>query len=409
MRRVGLLALAALSCSAQPQLCFTKATRSDFTLGLVGEPVTARVRSPLFCVQAVKATAVVTVLDPNGVSVDIDGEPTRSAVHRPEGGFDTDVSFVPTLPGTYRVVARFEPGLGMVQDAVVVAEDRRDAGPDIVVTSAPQLLLGCSHVDVTDAGHVICLSPTTALFSRDGGVLAELEGPAVRDGQVYWGLGAKLSRRVERDDGALEHTSTASGSCGIAAPFEGGVLCDEGTGVRGFGWFPDAGLSGAFSIETQVKNLRSVWASGRLYLAAGDRPDDSFGLSSQYCVGVFNDSHPCARGLSESFNDPRFIAVSRGGIWAAVTEEAEPRSLLRVDGTLTELRLALPPGWQELASQPRWDTSPVVISPSNERWYVFEPSPAEVTLQRFPELTLISATTRWVTFSSGSTVMLFRR
>ncbi len=376
-------------------------------VGVAGETLHTLMRSRHWCPNRTKVTVKVSVLDPSNEPLPLaEGEATRTPVQGLGGELDTVVVTRPPVPGRYHFVAQFEPNLGSVQVEVFVAENRRDAGPDIVVENAPSELSQCKQLDVSDAGQLLCLSPTLRMFARDGAVLGSVPAAATREGPVFWALDSAgdVTRWVERPDGGfLQSPVERYGSRARAmAPSTGALLLaanDEIIRLQP----TDSGFADDSFRFTALNSPIAIWGAGAEYVFVADEPNLE--------CGNLYDAGPCTANIA-LFNRVGAAGNEPGGLWVAFDDFArgQARSLVRVSGQGELLRFDLPELWHDT---PRvdapWDTSPTFVSDAGAL-FVSGARGDQLVVQRYPDLPFINATSRWVAFRWGANgVALFRR
>ncbi|MBL8954867.1 MAG: hypothetical protein JNK82_29080 [Myxococcaceae bacterium] len=346
-------------------------------------------------------SAVVTVLDPNNMPVDLGSGSKPEVVRNVElGTYSVVIETTPALPGPYHFIVRFEPAFGTEQVDVYVAENRLDATPDLVVGDAAEALARCPLLDVSAGGDVVCLS-TGVVFGRDGGTPGALGGRVVRDGPVYWVAGdTGVSRWLERDGGfELSARSTAI-DCDVLAPWGGDVFCAADRHLARIG-FADGGLVWGSSSWQPPVSPRALWRQGDTFILT---------TPNEFCTGDFTDGGVCESASASLFmgdyvvvgNEPTGLSVSvRDG-------RRDAKSLVRVRAKRQLSRVELPEGWLETGAGTSWGASPAFRSDAG-LWLVGDDAHGEPLFQRYPELPFIGATTRWVAFRWGGGVALFRR
>ena len=382
--------------------------------GVAGEELAVTLRIALQCPSGITPRATVTVRDPNNVDAPLlEGEATRDAQQLSGEGMQTVVKIRATLPGPYHFTARFEPNLGLAQKDILVAENHRDAGPELVLP-AGHPLSSCPQIDVTAGGRPLCLQAGIRVFERDGGALQTLGSSnalAARVGDVLWVVEqTSLSRWSETaggfigapDGGFFPRTQRPR----IAADSSGVFLSQSGQ-LDFVDW--DAGFvelqQGFLAVASEPV---AVWKRGEEYLLLGQ---GTFEGDSTLCSGRFLDGGRCdSTGMFGRRQVP--LAVERAGLWTwfeDFTSFAAPKVIaLRTGGTLREL--TLPPNWSPRdGGFTHWDTG-AWMRDENGRVMLLKEEQGSFVLQKFPDLPLHSVTSEWVTLrGSSGELIIYRR
>jgi hypothetical protein len=172
-------------------------------LGVVGDVLSLKLGLPRVCPEGLTVRAIVSVEDPNNVSLPIVDGDTHEVTDRGQNGMTTTIQVHASLPGAYHFTARFEPNVGIAQGEGWVAEDHRDAVPDFIVNGGAGLD-DCAHVDVSPGGLLLCLEPGVRIFAADGGLLKTIstDGYASRADDVLWVYDkSAVGRWLEGDGG----------------------------------------------------------------------------------------------------------------------------------------------------------------------------------------------------------------
>lgn len=151
---------------------------------------------------------------------DPDNRPVEAVVSLPvkrsgqygNEAWDATVTFTPPAPGAYHVIATFEPGVGLVQRDLWVANDRRGEAP----AQTFALPISCLHVERTTLGSVLCESATAgAVLYRQGTEVAGWPFATARAaGNVIWvnDVSTGLSRNLDTGSGPPVQTAVTSSS-----------------------------------------------------------------------------------------------------------------------------------------------------------------------------------------------------
>jgi hypothetical protein len=286
-------------------------------LAVPGQPIEVEIQLPLACDERVNITqGLVMVTDPAGAAVAPDSVPTFD---RGPAFAQTVVKFTPHGLGTYLASAGFEPNLGTVVRAVMVATDHSAEPPAFVLdpTSAPS---GCVHLDITPRARLLCTAtfgPVT-LYEADGGVLQTIDAQsAALKGSTLWtdDMQGQLARWVETEleDGgdAFVQSPDASVHFGTNAwlyPTDTGVVAFTGVGTLAVVTQADGGLTadyphGQFGPGGFQETWAVGWSDGTNLLTEGGQVVDDFSIASGYQDGA---------GPPGSA-----IAMDRFGVWHA--------------------------------------------------------------------------------------------
>ncbi|MFT3836846.1 MAG: hypothetical protein QM723_07600 [Myxococcaceae bacterium] len=165
-------ALSLAGCNCKETCVFTPVTGPgdlNHNPGVAGRPYTVKMPVPgntSSCGENKFATSVTArVVDPNNMPVESTADSTLDGERTP-----VNITFTPVLPGPYHLTARFEPGFGLVQTDVWVANDRSDAG-----THSLPVPFECARWDQLDE-RVFCIAPDAGTLGVviDGGVVTTL-------------------------------------------------------------------------------------------------------------------------------------------------------------------------------------------------------------------------------------------
>lgn len=378
-------------------------------LPVAGEEMTLPIVLPLDCTgSAIRATVGVT--GPDNASVPLsEGDRVRPVTDgHPTVGMWTLVTVKATSPGNYRLAARFEPNIGLVQTDVLVAEDHRGDAPAFSIDTDGGGLARCRHVDVSPHGWLLCLERANAgVFDSSGARVQELSrsaGPVARAGPVLWTT-SPTRRWVETDAGF-----TASPDGGVEQPFaraivpaENDLLVVDSYATIHQAFVDGGGLSTARDVlDFPGLAPTAAWRSGpEVIVIVGDR----------LCAGVVADAGGClaprAPTIGAAGVDPS------GGVWVATQViGTHPRSaaLGLLPGTAG---VTIPSSWDVVADggEAAWDTGVWVQSDTGGQRMFVGARDGQPVLQKFrDDLELISVTSSWVTFREpGGRVLVYRR
>ncbi|MBL8955640.1 MAG: hypothetical protein JNK82_33000 [Myxococcaceae bacterium] len=412
-----LAALVLVACTGSPpvvgkcsQTGAIELNRQD-DFGVAGEPATKVLRLPMTCPPEVEMRATVTVLGPDNLPVPLsEGEPTR-VLSGSDRSFDfatVTAKVLPAAPGPYHFTARFEPNLGSVQGDLLIAENHRDAGPELTVRGAGGLGT-CSLIDVTPGGRLLCLTASRlSVYDPDGGARTQtLPGVhAAHVSGVLWVYDPPFVRRyIEEPSGFVLHPmSGVSTNVGTNR----GVIAADASGAM-IGLFPNLyeavlGPDGGIRLRTDYLQSASLgdalWKRRDEYLSVGD--------GRNVCHGRFLD----AGDLCNGFEQGAVLASEPAGIWSLGSEPFQPelRSLaLRTGAIVRQLPLtsgwsAEPPDWVE------WDTGAVILDQNTGRRLFVADKGGTFMLQTYPALPVLSVTSRWVALrNANDDVLLYSR
>ena len=413
----ALLLAAACSPATPPRMCtpiggFVGPAAADFAVA--GDILSVTMQLPVQCPEGITPRVTVSVQDPTNSNAPLfEGEATRDAEQLQNQGLQTVVKVRSTLPGPYHFTARFEPNLGLIQRDVIVAENHRDAGAELVIRSGSPLTL-CPHVDVTPLGRPLCLTGNVRLFERDAGLLQVLGGPeavAARVGDVLWvSEGPRLSRFVETPAG-YQGAPDAS-----FQPFVGNpVIAADPAGLfaaRGQLWhidYRDGGFVERAHIENVASNPESMWKRGDEFVIIGG-PDSN--NQPVLCTGKFlDDAGSCTTGFFPTGLPAAFpLASERAGLWTWSTDFRFGLNLLTLRTGAGFRELALPATWGPRdAGVAAWDTGAVIRSNVTGEQLAVLDRQGSFVLQRFPDGQLQSVTSEWVAVRTSAGHLVIHR
>lgn len=173
-----------------------------------GQPVVATLtlESTVTCSDSAPATVTSVAVELS----DPDNRPVEAAVSAPKKrqgqygteAWDVTIAFTPDRPGPYHVIATFEPGAGLVQRDLWVANDRRAEPPAETFT----LPAPCAHLERTAQGGAVCEHATNGgqVFFRAGAEVASWSwGNTHVAGDAIWvsDLGSGLARSLDTGSG----------------------------------------------------------------------------------------------------------------------------------------------------------------------------------------------------------------
>ncbi len=235
---------------------------------------------------------------PTSVSVDVvdpEGQPSPHFTSQPfqvgsPAEFENlvEVVFTPTRPGTYRIRAQFEPGIGATDQLIEAVEERFDAGFRDVLWIPPS---ACRSFQVMSTGTVACTGGFSRFmdFGTSDGVHMKAQAFAYNE-EALWRLvavsgGSSIVERLVSDGGfyvthSFADTSSTTGALaadgrsvwllgGLVAPRvgtvaarrltpldDGGLLVDTirmaGSAVNGI----VAGPGGSLAVVTNTSGMR---------------------------------------------------------------------------------------------------------------------------------------------------------
>ncbi len=381
---------------------------------VAGDVVSVTMQLAMTCPSTITPRVTVTARDPSNSPVPLaEGEATRDAEQLGGQGMQTVVKVRATTPGPYHFTARFEPNLGIVQRAVIVAENQRDAGAAFAVPGGSPLAQ-CRHVDVTAGGKPLCLSPRVELYDADGGVVQTLSSDgaaAARAGNVLWvQAGSSLSRFVETASGFAADPDAGP----LSVPSFSRMAADEhGLFVAQSGALTSVEVTpgGTYLQRTQFDAVTTepqfLWKRGDEYLVLGGFQF----FDTQLCSGRFNDAGRC--DSTGSFGTPlQGLAAEPAGLWAWFPDPfstgAAQVIALRTGPQLREL--VLPTTWHPAdAGSGLWDTGAMLRSDDGQTLLLLDRQGAFV-LQQYADRPLVSLTSQWVSLRGPSgEVLIYRR
>jgi hypothetical protein len=368
---------------------------------------------PVACTASVMVQAKVGVLDPDNMPVPLlEGEPSRTADRLIGQVVSTTLVIRPERGGTYHFIADFDRNLGRVQTDVVVAEDRGDAGPDLVLSDG---VLGCTHLDVSPKGRLLCLSGIGRVMERDGSLVQSFPGPAARIGSIVWAVdgSGNVSRWREDDAGFVidpdagvqpEVLPVPFAAPVLLAPSEGDLFYASGlTPVVYRVWAADGGLQMRDYLHLGTEVPRALWRSDQeLTVLRG------IDASVSICTWQSDMRSTCVELTNE---EP--LASEGTGLWTVATDRSvsPPTQVLSVWQGSNARTLALPDAWSAQSSTvvPGIDTGAWIKGPAGRTMLVRRLN-GEIIPQAFPELEVLSATGTWVALrGQDNSVRLYRR
>lgn len=391
LRRLSLLSCAALialgGCICNQDLCIvTNATPVTLSFATAWQPVTVTALLPVSCGTRVATSVTVSVLDPSSNPV----MHTKTDPRTTQSGFEVDITFTPTAPGTYHLAARFDPNFGTAQSDVMVAAERRDAGSVLVSGQ-------CDRGDFTPSGLTLCTNANgTTLEVLDAGQF--ISGRAARWGSTLWTISGNTVQRFVEDGGAFELTGAASGS-GVSnyasiVPGPDDALFRK---IPGVDLWTDGGLSAARTPASLGTNL--VWRSGTnvAFVVPPNR----------WCSGeIPGDGGERCNMLTS----PTVVGVAPEGLWLQ-NETMMGLEVLLVDHRVST-GFALPPGWAVINPGPfqlGWDNGVLLDGGSGDAGpFVLRRQGDSILLENYgPRVQAITSTC--VTVPEGSSTRLYRR
>lgn len=378
------------------------------------------------CPDRIEVRATVSAVDPNNQPVDLVGEDaTRVVTARDSNGMSTVIEVLPKLAGPYHFTARFEPNLGVVQADVLVAEDDRDAGPELTLADAGALA-GCRHVDLTEQGRVLCLTGAVRVLERDGTLLQTVSASAqaARVGETLWVVASDglLTRWHETDAGYAREDaglSLALPNPLIAADEEGLLVAAESEVLHTSR--ADAGLERVGHPDNAFDHLTTVWRSGRQFamvsevIGAGGAAPHELTLITGALDGPPAAFAQFGSTLDGSGNAPAVgtLGSEPPGVWL-VTQDLGTfpvRTLLTLNGRKGQRTMLLPFAWRGSfpGARVQWDTGASLVNDADERLYLLDRD-GQFVLQRFPSLPLRSVTSRWLALDApDGQLRIYRR
>jgi len=411
VRALALLAAVLCACTGtvQPQPRCTQGSGfmgqpAGEGFGHVGQTLDLELRLAVVCPATTEVRATVSVLGPDNLPLPIVGEDATRVIPesaRTGEGVSTRVKVLATAPGPYHFTARFEPNLGTAQRDVIVAESFLDAGPSYVLP-ATSPLASCSQIDVTPLGKLLCLS-SLSVYEPDGGGLIQTFADGQRAAHVngtVWVAGpSRVTRYVEQpawfaDGGAWLNSNNSTAP--VAADETGAFVANDFNNLFGV-FVTDAGfVTGQHPLGNGAGG--ALWKRGDAFITAGP--------TGPICFGRFQDAGSCdfSRNLSG------LAGSEPAGVWSVSNDNFPPNGLtLNLHTGAVFRELVLPPGWTpSTSSSVPWDTA-VTLVKGSERLFVVDRG-GNFTLQKYPPLSFLSATSRWVALKDASgRVLLFRR
>lgn len=423
---VAVLAVCLVRCTpppppdkrCQPAGGFGGGGGPDDDFRVAGDDVSVVMFLPIECPTELEVKATVSVQDPNNMPLALlEGEATRVVTDRVTGvGMSTTVKVRGAAPGSYHFVARFEPNLGTVQTDVLLAENKRDAGPELIVPGGAALS-GCAQLDLTEGGRLLCLGDTVQLFERDGKLVQTLaqSASAARVGQELWVVDAtRVTRWVEGDAGFV-----LAPDAGVDHGLQSPIFAADSTELMLVGQTAELrfvhAAAGRLVVEVfsaaTTSNPLGLWKSKESFAMIGQDVFSNEQVTA--CGGSLRDGGSSCRPLFKGNGATLPIASEPGvGLWATSDNPfvfPPTKTLSLISGGATR-DFGLPASWDGvLAGQRvRWDSAPRLISGSR-RLFVLDRAGAFV-LQAFPDQQLISATSRWISMSGpNGSVLIYRR
>lgn len=394
--------------------------------GVVDEPFAVSFHVGLYCrsidVNALRAQVSI---------VDSENQPlhqNESELSVFEGalGLSSEMTFTPRTSGWYHFTARFEPSVGTVQGDVLVAEDHRRSQAEFEIPVGP--LDSCRHLDVSEYGRPLCLSGEISALERDGGSLQSFgTGEAARMRDVLWVSDStgNLSRWVESAAGFVR-TPDAGVALVLARPL---IMTSGDQAFLADAMGSVVGLSvggGSISVSALgaigAPQVASLWSDGEIVmtLSGPDEPEGRWlctslldgGAETSTCQKLYGS--PLTTGVPHRVNP---TAAEQEGLWFercddVLCRSAEdpllpPRRVVLSNRT-AERVLNLPLSWSTQRVIAPWDTGAYVVSPDGGTLQLAFRD-GGFALRQYPQLPLVSATSRWLALRRGGSLLLYRR
>ncbi len=388
LRRLWLLSCAALlalgGCVCNQDLCVvTGATPVSPSFATAWQPVTVTALLPVSCGMRVPTSVTVSVLDPSSNPI----AHTSTEPRATNDGFETDVSFTPTVPGTYHLAARFEPNFGTAQANVIVAAERRDAGSILVPGR-------CDRGDFTPGGLVLCRNADTVDVLDAGRQFEGFPFVARWSSTLWLSTGTRLERWVE-DGGSFELTDalmTSAHQAIIPGADEALLL-----GLNSATWlWRDGGVT---SVPAPIRMNNVLWRTGN---------DVAFIRGNQWCAARIPGYVADGGQRCTMLTSPTAVALGPEGIWV------QNETMLGSEVMLVDHRMStgfpLPPGWAVFVPGPfGWDNGVVLDAGRPDAGpFVLARSGDNIVLENYgPRVQAITSTC--VTVPEGSSTRLYRR
>ena len=170
-----------------------------------GQELSRELRFEFFdgCTKHQPTGTTIDVTDPAGALVEFTHTgPTRieSLFYVDKDAWVETVTFVPPVAGRYRLVAKLEPDMQVVERFVDVFVDRRNASWVKLETTGPS----CPHVERTAAGGLLCPRDAGVFLFRDGGTEGSCRDCVVQSsGDVVWIFGMPHDLVLHPDGGQI--------------------------------------------------------------------------------------------------------------------------------------------------------------------------------------------------------------
>lgn len=424
MRRLALLAAAVLlqacpACTQQNEPCaFTNPVTADRGFPLAGQPLAFAVTVARFCDPSVQVRASVVVTGPDGHEValrspaSVENVTDRSST----AGMSMQVELVPQLPGSYHLIARFDPNLAMLQEDFMVVENRLDAGAAFTA-SLDQGLGNCAQVDVSPGGRLLCLDGAVSTYAADGALTQQLELGAIaaRVDEVLWVVKLQdrvVSRWVETDAG-FEKTASAVGTESNALQVF--PSRDEAVLFAQYGQVTQVTWDGGTLAGRELGRLpgasgaKTGWREGDAFLLFVGTPGESV---CDVPLGRLNDT--VCNGLTRDQDFPSAIGTEPGGFWTqqhVTTLVGEVRLQIAVMRPGFSRTFFAPAPWfPPFTPSTRWPSSPYLTSSAARTQNVLLGWRTDAfVFQRFPDGTVVSVTPEWLAMKSGLSLLVYRR
>jgi hypothetical protein len=238
----------------------------------------------------------VEILDPNGKPFPhFASGPIRVVTPSAPNVFENvvEVLFTPDQPGTWRLTASFEPGIGETGQEIEAIEWRGDAGVHVIDWAVPR---GCREYGMTDLGTAVCFGgqPGQVELETHRGQSMKAQSFALEHDTLwrvtYVDGGSSLVERLV-DDGVSFRTTHAFGETFVGT----GVIALRGDEAWLFGGYrvsgtmtlrqlrpQDGGTISSDKIEIPGKHAVSVTVGpGGALLGASDGERQSFMFASR--------------------------------------------------------------------------------------------------------------------------------
>ncbi|MFT3837433.1 MAG: hypothetical protein QM723_10605 [Myxococcaceae bacterium] len=391
-------------------------------IGLVGTPMNVElaILLPLSCSGEPPAVSRVdvSVADPVNAVV----ASTASAPSQIGADARATITFTPTRPGRYHLVARFQPDLGSVQQDVLVALDKTGVAPNTIDVPA----LNCLQIDLS-GDTLLCLDlvfyETWLRTIRAGQVVDSVRANAFALSQDrVWLQGAddqSVSLYQLEADGTLSATGSAAiainGTPRIFASGDRALVVDMNSFIE-VRFSPDAGFT--LSPEIGLPPTNSGMGSGGQFVP--DVGVTAVPTGAQVCsysaaAGGFADAGCSPASLDVvGFDDdgvwwvnPLQLSPTPEGLFVTGWQTGQTQPLTAEIHHVEPLRVPTPASGQTTPQ-----VSPMLLSGDGAGTQLFLPhlDGTEITLTRYPfPVSSAHADSKRIWFQDGNTITWYPR